>query len=83
MSVEQKLAFVLKALELGGVIDISFHRFDDKGSAEKVAVELSEMVNIPYKEISRESSHWFKIKNYDDGLNVAIFFEEKEEEAKV
>jgi hypothetical protein len=80
MSMEQKLAYVQKAIELGADVDLKFHDIHDEKEAEKVAAELSKIVQIPFQEKSNNGTHWYKIKNDDYSLETTIFFDEFLEE---
>jgi hypothetical protein len=75
MSIEEKLAFIRRALELGANVDINLHRIADKELAKKAAAELSKKLNKPYQEKENDSTHWFKVVDWDNRLEVAIFYE--------
>ncbi|MGF6951916.1 3-methyladenine DNA glycosylase AlkD [Neobacillus sp. B4I6] len=75
MTIEQKLAYIKRALELGGDVDVKFHNIRDKKAAEQVAVELSEISNRPYEQKSSNSTNWYKIQNEDYIFETYIFFD--------
>jgi hypothetical protein len=80
MSIDQKLEYIRKALELGADVSLGFHNCRDKEEAEKLASKLSELIHIPvvHKASCDSSLRWLKIDyNYSE-LATTIFYEEKE-----
>jgi hypothetical protein len=77
MSIEEKMAYVRRALELGASVDLHFHNFRDKESAKKAAMELSELSNLPHRNKSHNGSSWYKIKNEDYSLETSIYYDDE------
>jgi hypothetical protein len=75
MSIEEKLAYIRRALELGADIDLNFHCFKEKKQAKQVAVELSKLGNMKHKQTSHNGTDWYKIKSEDYSLSTSIFFD--------
>jgi DNA polymerase/3'-5' exonuclease PolX len=78
MNIEQKMAYIRRALELGADIDVKFHCTNEKEKAEKVAAELSEMLGIQSEQLSSDDkeTHWFKIRNWENRLDTVVFYNE-------
>jgi hypothetical protein len=80
LSIEQKMKYVRKALEMGAAIDVNFHNIRDKKEAEKVAAELSQLINLPFEERFGDNYQWYKIATPFIELSSAIFFDDVMEE---
>jgi hypothetical protein len=78
MNIEQKMAYIRRALELGAYIDVKFHCINEKEGAEKVASELSEMLGVQSEQFSSDDkeTHWFKIRNWKNHLDTVVFYNE-------
>lgn len=76
MNIEEKLAFVRKALEMGANVEVNFHNIKSKEEAKQVAVELSKEFNLPHRHREHNNTHWYKIRNEDWTLEAAIFYGE-------
>jgi hypothetical protein len=79
MNIEQKLAFIQKALELGADIDVSFHNIKDKKQAKEIAVDLSKEFGLRHKNESHNGTNWYKLRTtveYDYSLAASIFYDE-------
>lgn len=76
MNIEQKLAFVRRALELGADIDLYFHNIKDKQEAKKTAVELSKEFGLKHRHLSHNDTNWYKLQNGDDySIEASIYFD--------
>ena len=72
LTLEQKMAYIRKALEMGAKININFHCIDSQEDAEKVAATFSQSLNVPFKEVNAGVFNWYKID--DRQLETAVFF---------
>lgn len=81
MNMEQKLAYIKKAIEMGADIDVMFHNLKEKADAKEAAIELSKVGNMKHAYKNHNGTHWYKLRSEDYSLNTSIFFDEKEEEA--
>lgn len=80
MTIDEKIAYIRQALEMGADISLSFHDCRDKEEAEKVAATLSEAIKLPvkYNESKDSNLRWLKIRyNYSE-METVIFYDEKE-----
>jgi hypothetical protein len=77
MNIEEKLAFVRKALEMGANVELVFHNVKEEEVAEQVAAELSQLTNLPYQSKANGSTRWFKIDNYDQGVEATVFYDDE------
>jgi hypothetical protein len=82
MTIEEKMAYIQKAIEMGADIDVHFHRIIGEEAAEKIANEFSQMLGTPYKREQNTGTYWFKIKDYSKGIDFVTFYELSEEEMK-
>jgi hypothetical protein len=80
MNIEQKLAFIKKALELGADINVNFHNSRDKKEAKETAVELCKEFGFKHRHLSHNNTNWYKLKTEDYSLEASIFFDEFMEE---
>jgi hypothetical protein len=76
MSIDEKLAFVRKALEMGANVEVNFHNIKGKKEAKQAAVELSKPFNLSHRHKSHDNTNWYKIKNEDWSLEAAIFYDD-------
>jgi hypothetical protein len=76
MNIEQKLAYVRRALELGANVELIFHNIKEE-AAEQVAVELSQLTNLPYQSKANGATRWFKIDNYNQGFEATVFYDDE------
>lgn len=76
LTIEQKLAVLKKAIELGADIDIYFHGSKDKEQAYQTANPLSTMMNVEIEELESDPTKWLKIHsaNRSGRLDVKIFY---------
>jgi hypothetical protein len=77
MTMEEKLAYVQKAIELGADVELKFHDIREEKEAEKVVAELSEIVSIPFRKSESKGTRWFKIQNNDLSLETVVFFDKE------
>lgn len=80
MNIEQKLAYVRKALEMGADVEVKFHDIRTQDKAEKAAIELSELSGLSHRYNSHNETHWYRLRSKDYSLETTIFFDAKEEE---
>lgn len=77
MTIEEKLAYLQKAIEMGADIQVSFHDLRKKEEAVKAAEELSEMMKQPFEYKSYKGSDWLKIYNPESAIDTTFFYEEE------
>jgi hypothetical protein len=75
MTIEEKLAYLKKVIEMGADIQVSFHDIREKNEAVKAAEELSAMMNQPFHYKSHRGSDWLKIYNRENGLETSIYYD--------
>lgn len=80
MNIEQKLAYIKRALEMGANVQLYFHNMPEKEEAEKAMKELSSMNNVPYQSYGDDGYHWFQSNDSENKLRISAFYEAKEEE---
>jgi hypothetical protein len=76
MTIEEKLAYLQKAIEMGADIQVSFHDIREKAEAVKAAEELSTMMNQPFEYKNYKGSDWLKIYNPEAAIDTTFFYEE-------
>lgn len=76
LSIEQKMQYLQKCLELGADIDIYFHNFKQEEEALQAAEALSGLTSISFESKSneRKTTNWFKFKTDDYGFGISIFY---------
>lgn len=79
MNIDQKLAYIKRALEMGANVQLYFHNMPEKEEAEKVMKELSSMNNIPYQSLSNDDIHWLHSDDSENKLRASAFYEAEEE----
>jgi hypothetical protein len=90
MNIEQKMAYLRKALEMGADIEVDFHNFRTQEAAENAISTLNEVVPQEFvKRASKEktdSLRWFKATDYEESkpfrfqrFYTVFYFEEKDE----
>jgi hypothetical protein len=77
MTIEEKMVYIRKAIEMGASVDLNFHNIKGKAEAKEVAVVLSELSNLPYSHKSHTGTNWYKIKNKDHSLKTSIFYDDE------
>jgi uncharacterized ferritin-like protein (DUF455 family) len=82
MTIEEKMAYIQKAIEMGADIDVDFHRIVGKKQAEKIASEFSQMLSVPYDSKYANGTYWFKLLNSSKGVDIAVFYELSREESE-
>lgn len=82
MTIEQKLAILKRAVELGASIDIHFHGKKTESEAEAVAKEMSELFGAPYEKNQHQGTHWFKTME-DYTLECYFPFTKEDEDGEV
>lgn len=80
MNIEQKMACIRRALEMGARVSINIHHISEKEKAEEVIKMLSDMTHIPYEMLSNNGAQWFQTRDYQNGISAAVFFKVEEEE---
>lgn len=78
MSIEEKMAFIKRALEMGANVDLTFHNFKDKESAKKAAMELSKEFDMSHHHKSNKGTNWYKFKNEEYTLEASIFYDDEQ-----
>lgn len=71
LTIDQQMAYIRKALEMGADVDVRFHNINDETEAIKVAYSFSKLSNVPFKEVSGGSFNWFKV---DGPIPTTVFF---------
>jgi hypothetical protein len=77
MSIEEKMAYVRKAIEMGASVDLHFHNFREKAEAKAAAMELSKLAKLQHSHKSHNGSNWYKIKNEDYTLETSIYYDDE------
>lgn len=78
LNIEQKMEYLRKALEMGADIDVKFYNVGNKKDALQTAKELSDFINIPYEQRSREDTNWLRIDSKDWSLRTTVYYENHE-----
>jgi hypothetical protein len=74
MNIEEKLAFVRKALELGAEIEAKFFWAENEEEAKKIGSELEYLIKAPFELDENEGTKWNIAKNRSDKLKTVVFF---------
>jgi LPS O-antigen subunit length determinant protein (WzzB/FepE family) len=83
MNMEQKLACLQKAIEMGADIQISFHDIREKQEAVETAGVFSELLGNPViskRSQERKTLGWFNVDNYEEQIRMTAFYDIEEEE---
>jgi hypothetical protein len=72
---QEKLAYIQKALEMGAAIDVYFHDIKGEEEAIKTAAQFSRLSKKPYECKASNSYDWLKIYCDEDKITTAIFYE--------
>ncbi|MCM3567882.1 hypothetical protein [Neobacillus mesonae] len=75
MNIEDKLAYIRKALELGAKVGINFYFIENKEKAAEIMVELQPAVQVEYD--SNDGTHWCYADDYDNQLETTVFYQSK------
>jgi hypothetical protein len=83
MTIEEKMAYIQKAIEMGADIDVHFHKIVGEKVAEKIAIEFSRMLGVRYTQHQNTGTYWYKLRDSSKGVDIAVFYELSEEELEV
>jgi hypothetical protein len=72
LTVEQKMEYLRKALEMGASIDIRFHHVEEETEALEIANSFSKLAEVPFTEEHSGVFNWFKING---PIPTAVFFD--------
>lgn len=74
LTIDQKMEYIRKALELGAHININFHHVDNETEALKIAHSFSKLADTPFEEVNSGAFNWFKINGQ---LQTTVFFDKE------
>lgn len=74
MNMEQKLAYLQKALEMGARIEVKFHFVQGEQKAKEMAATFSEMSGIPAKSSYSNGAFWYNVDDYKNQLETTVFY---------
>lgn len=77
MNMQEKLAYIQKAIEMGADIDIFFHRIEGEEEAIKVAAKFSMLSKKTYEYKTNDGTDWLKIYPGEDEISTTIFYEKE------
>ncbi|MDP4106955.1 MAG: hypothetical protein Q8935_18620 [Bacillota bacterium] len=78
LSIEQKMEYLRKALEMGARFDIYFHGIENKEAAEKIANELKTVVDFQFEDGKADINNYIAT-DYGQ-ISTSIFFQNYMEE---
>jgi hypothetical protein len=81
VNIEQKLAFIRRAIELGANIEAKFHHIQTEAAASVVAQEMSEFFTDEPERLQHEGTKWFKLQDAEFSASVecVVFFKKQKE----
>jgi hypothetical protein len=74
MNMDEKLAFVRKALEMGAGVYVNFHHIENEDKAKEMGSELESLIKAPFELSENNGIHWYSAENYDEKLEAAVFY---------
>lgn len=74
MTIEEKLAFVRKALEMGAAVDVKFHRVENEDKAKEMGSELESLIKTPFAFWENDGTYWYSAENFEEKLEAAVFY---------
>jgi hypothetical protein len=78
LSIEQKMEYLRKALEMGARFDIYFHGVENKETAEKIANELKNVVDFQFEDNTNGEISWLTTDYFK--ISTSIFYQNYMEE---
>jgi hypothetical protein len=76
MNIEQKMAYIRRALELGASIDVKWYTIESEEKARELIADL-EKDTVPFKQKESEKTNWFAAYDYENAINTTIFFDKE------
>jgi hypothetical protein len=74
MTIDEKLAFVKRALELGAEIEANFFWAKNEEEAKRIGTELEDLIKAPFELDENDGTKWNQAKNRSDKLKSIVFF---------
>lgn len=74
MNIDEKLALVRKALEMGAYIEVKFHNAENEDSAKNITSDLNGFVQEPFKFMERNGSRWYQSYDYKNKVEAVVYF---------
>ncbi|WP_284037430.1 hypothetical protein [Neobacillus sp. 114] len=75
MNIEDKLAYIRKALELGALVEMKFFFIKNQEKAAEIMDNLQPVVQTEYG--SNHGTHWCSADDRDNKLETTIYFQNK------
>lgn len=78
MTIDEKLAYLRKALEMGAFVEVKFHRLENEKATKEIITELQPLT-LPFEYWDNQGTHWYQANDRDNKLDTVIFFKKNEE----